>query len=206
MPKRWRDVVPNRDEQKALKRQAVLSVGARLFHERGYSQTFLDDIAAELGVSKPSLYYYVKNKEEILYEVVQASLAMATAAFEQADAEGGSGRERVLLFFREYLKHVFSEFGRCAVTVDINALDAEMHERIVTVRHEIDHKVRAYVRAGMSDGSIASRDPALITFFLFGAFNWVGQWWREDGALTRQQISDSFLDYAGELLSGVGRP
>jgi len=49
----------------------ILKVAARLFAERGYERTTLDMIADELGLSKPSLYYYVKSKEEVLADIFQ---------------------------------------------------------------------------------------------------------------------------------------
>lgn len=205
MRKRWGEALYDRDEQRAMKRQAVLRAGARLFHERGYEQTYLDDIAAELGVSKPSLYYYVKNKEEILYEVVQASLAMATTAFDVADREGASGREKALIFFRHYVDHLFSDFGKCAAGVDIRALDAQLEGRILAVRHDIDRRVRAYVQEGQRDGSIQGSDAVLTTYYVFGALNWIGQWHRGEAARDPHEVSRAFLELTERLLASPPR-
>ena len=59
--------VPDRQQQREAKRHAVLQAAAQLFNERGFHATSLDDIAARLNVSKPTLYYYVKNKQELLF-------------------------------------------------------------------------------------------------------------------------------------------
>ncbi len=67
---------PDRELQRQAKRDAVLQAGAQLFNERGFHATSLDDIAARLGVSKPTLYYYVKNKDQILIECVRQGLEM----------------------------------------------------------------------------------------------------------------------------------
>src|SRR5436190_17297960 len=53
------------------RQQDILKVAARLFAERGYERTTLEMIADELGLSKPSLYYYVKSKEDILADIFQ---------------------------------------------------------------------------------------------------------------------------------------
>ena len=63
------------------KRQAVLSTAAQMFNERGFHATSLDDVAARLGVSKPTLYYYVRSKDQILLECVQQGLEMTLEAY-----------------------------------------------------------------------------------------------------------------------------
>ena len=67
---------PEREQQREIKRQAVLAAAAQLFNERGFHATSLDDIARRLHVSKPTLYYYVKNKDEILLGCVRQGLEM----------------------------------------------------------------------------------------------------------------------------------
>ena len=64
----WNDTVQTRDQQFNLKRTALLKEAARAFSSQGYHATSLDDVAKTLGVTKPALYYYIKNKQEILFE------------------------------------------------------------------------------------------------------------------------------------------
>ena len=78
--------VPDRERQREAKRQAVLQAAAQLFNERGFHATSLDDIAARLCVSKPTLYYYVKNKDEILLQCVRQGLDMMLAGIEASRA------------------------------------------------------------------------------------------------------------------------
>lgn len=49
----------------------ILEVSRRLFMERGYDQTTIEDIIRELGMSKGAIYHHFKNKEEILYQVCE---------------------------------------------------------------------------------------------------------------------------------------
>src|SRR5688572_16232067 len=64
----WGDAIQNRDEQFEMKRQVVLRTAARTYSKRGFYETTLTDIADELNISKPTLYYYFKSKDEILFE------------------------------------------------------------------------------------------------------------------------------------------
>ena len=79
----------------SIKRDAVIRAAARAFNERGYHNTSLDDIAAALGVTKPTVYYYVANKEQLLFECFRAGLEPIRTALQAADISGDSGRERL---------------------------------------------------------------------------------------------------------------
>lgn len=201
MSKRWNQAIQDRDEQRLMKRQAVLTIGARLFHERGFDRTSLDDIAKALGVTKPSLYYYVKNKDEILFEIISISLEFTSKAFALAKGQGRTGLDRILIFFREYAVHLHSDFGRCAARVEINALDDKFKDRIVEARKAIDAEVRALVSEGRQDGSIAPLDARWVTFFLFGAFNWIAHWRRSSGPATPEEVADAYVALARKTLS-----
>ena len=78
-----------------VKREAVIRAAARAFNERGYHHTSLDDIAADLGVTKPTVYYYVANKEQLLFECFLAGLRPIREALREAERLPGPGRERL---------------------------------------------------------------------------------------------------------------
>ena len=73
------------------KREAVILTAARAFRERGYHNTSLDDIASELNVTKPTVYHYVENKEQLLFECFRAGLKQIMEGFEEIR---GSQRQR----------------------------------------------------------------------------------------------------------------
>ena len=84
-----------REREREAKREAVLRTAARLFNAKGYHATSLDEVATALQVTKPTIYHYFSNKDEILFECTRRGLdAIATAAREAAE-RGGSGVERL---------------------------------------------------------------------------------------------------------------
>ena len=90
-----------RPEQRAAertrKRDAVILAAARAFKERGYHNTSLDDIASILHVTKPTIYHYVENKEQILFECFRTGLDQIRTAFSEVRAPGVPARERLEL-------------------------------------------------------------------------------------------------------------
>ena len=87
---------PNREQVRIDKREAVLCMAAQVFNQKGYLATTRIEIAGRLNVTKPTLYYYVKNKDEILCECVRIGLAMSQDAITEVAASGGSATDKQL--------------------------------------------------------------------------------------------------------------
>ena len=178
-----------------VKREAVIRAAARAFNERGYHHTSLDDIAADLGVTKPTVYYYVANKEQLLFECFLAGLKPIRAAFREADGLRGTGRERLIAVIRGYAAAIASEYGWCMVRAHDQDLGPEMRRQINTLRSEIDQGIRRLLRAGLEDQSIENCDPKLTAFALAGALNWIAHWYRADQPLSADEIASAFVQF-----------
>jgi len=182
-----------RAEQRAIKRDAVILTAARAFRERGYHNTSLDDIAARLSVTKPTLYHYVTGKEQILFECFRTGLDLIRAAFVEVQGSRATGRERLMLVLRRYLEAVTSDFGWCMVRAEDQDLGAEMSRQIGALKTEIDRGLRRLIEDGIADGSIARCDPKMAAFALAGSLNWISHWYRADDSLSPDEIADRFL-------------
>ena len=178
-----------------VKREAVIRAAARAFNARGYHHTSLDDIAAALGVTKPTVYYYVANKEQLLFECFLAGLRPIRAALRNADRLEAPGRERLAQVVRGYAAAIASDYGWCMVRAHDQDLGPEMRRQINALRSEIDQGIRRLLRAGMEDGSIAVADPKIAAFALAGALNWIAHWYRADQALSAEEISRAFVEF-----------
>lgn len=188
-------------EQHALKRHAVLKAAAEAFNERGYHQTSLDDLAEALNVTKPTLYYYIKNKEEILFECKKIALETMTSAMAEAEQIGHNGLERVLAILRAYATCILDDFGRCLVLLDDSSLNAEIRVKLKGLERNLNRQGTKYIEQGIADGSIRARDPKLISYFVVGAINWIPHWYRSAGKLSREQIIGRYLDYAHSVMA-----
>ena len=196
----WNNAVLNRDEQSARKRGALVREAARAFSARGYYNTSLDDVAEQLGVTKAALYYYVKGKEEILFECHLISSDLGDQAIEFAETVKGSGFERVIALARRYLELLTSEFGAFAVLTEIDALTPANRKIISARRDRFDHQFRAFVAAGIADGSIRPVDPKLTVFYFMGAVNWMTRWFDPQGTYNSQQIAEQFTDFLAQSI------
>jgi len=184
----------------SVKRDAVIRVAARAFNERGFHNTSLDDIAAALEVTKPTIYYYVPNKEKLLFECFVAGLEPIRAALREVRNSPQPARERLNAVLRQYAQAVASEFGWCMVRAEHQDLSPSMSGQVRELKAEIDQGIRRLLRDGLRDGSIHTRDAKMTAFALAGALNWIAHWYRENQALTAAQIADSFVSLFEEGL------
>ena len=189
-------------ERRALKRDAVILAAARAFRERGYHNTSLDDLAASLQVTKPTLYLYVPNKEAILFECFRAGLDQITATLDDCEKAQGPARERLFAFIRGYAAAIVGDFGWCMLRAEDQHLGATMSRRIKQLKAGIDRRMRALIAAGVADGSIRACDPKMTAFALAGALNWMGHWYRDDASLKPREIADRFIDVFNRGLRG----
>ncbi|WP_431512277.1 TetR/AcrR family transcriptional regulator [Variovorax sp. DAIF25] len=186
--------------QRELKRQAVLQTAAQLFNERGFHATSLDDIAERLHVTKPTLYYYVKSKDDILLECVRAALGMMQEGIDEVRRNGGRALDQLMACMRSYSAIVCEEFGKCVIRIGEDPLPEPLKKELRRLKAGIDHEFRRLIDEGIAEGSIAPCDPKMAAFMLAGALSWIGRWYRRDGDLTPEQIADQAIAL---LLNGV---
>lgn len=182
-----------REREREIKRDAVVRAAARAFNRHGYHNTSLADIARDLAVTKPTIYYYVRNKEDLLYQCFRAGLAEIEAAFDAVRHSERPARERLGIVLRRYAAAIASDFGWCMIRADDHDLSEELSRHIRELKSGIDQGIRRLIRAGIDDGSIASCDPKMTAFALAGALNSIGHWYRANRSLTPAEIADAFV-------------
>lgn len=175
------------------KRDAVIAAAARAFNRNGYHNTSLDDIATVLEVTKPTLYYYVKNKEQLLFQCFRTGLEPIRAAFHDIGHSSLPARERLKIVLLRYAEAIASEFGWCMVRAEDLNLSDELQSHVKTLKSEIDQGIRRLIRDGIADKSIASCDPKMTAFALAGALNWIAHWYRDNQGLKPSDIALAFV-------------
>ena len=191
---------PSREMQREAKRNAVLTTAAKMFNERGFPATSLDDIAARLQVSKPTLYYYVKNKDEILLECVRKGLHMTLDGIEASRTAGGNALDQLTACMQVYAGIVVQPFGMCLIRVGDEQVPADSRKELRRMKSAIDQEFRKLVALGIEQGLLRPCDPKMAAFVIAGALSWIGRWYQEGGEYTAAQIAEQCI---AQLLSGV---
>lgn len=190
----------DRDRTRALKREAVLNTAVRFFNEKGFHATSLDDVAVALNVTKPTIYYYFRSKDEVLFDCVQQGLAQVREAAERVEARGGTGRERLESLAHDYAICMTQPFCVCITRTADHELSPDSRDRFRALKREIDVMMRKVVQDGIADGSIAPGNARMITFTMAGALNWVARWFDPDGPMTSEEAASELVRI---LMNGV---
>jgi AcrR family transcriptional regulator len=193
----------DRDRLRASKREAVLRVAAQMFNEKGFHATSLDDVAERLHITKPTLYYYVKNKDEILFECVNIGMQLLQDAVIEEHGRGGSAFDKLKAAMRRYVEIVTADFGMCVIRVGEDPLPAAGRRKLRRFKAALDAQFRELIRLGIEEGSIRPCDPKIAAFTIAGALSWIGRWYRPNGPLTPDEIATQCF---GLLVGGLCSP
>ncbi|QCI63113.1 TetR/AcrR family transcriptional regulator [Phreatobacter stygius] len=196
----------DKDRERRQKKEAVLREAARLFCHKGYNETQMSDVASQLGVTKPTIYYYFKNKEEVLVGCFEVGFEMIEATLKAAETTTRSGAERLRNALQAYAEIMTQDFGKCAVRVSINGLSQPSRESIDFHRRRIDARIRALVADAVKDGSIRPCDPKIATFTMLGSLNGIGRWHRADGELAPAELAKAVVAQVFAGLEPQPRP
>lgn len=188
-PKRPRNADPN-----AATRVDILKAAARAFRRLGYHGATVEQIATALHMKKGNLYYYFRNKEEILFACHQYSLDRLTQLLEEVEQSERRPDEKLRRLIDVFVHTILDELHGTALFLDLEALSPAHLKTVIAHRDRFEQGVRRVLEEGMSTGLFGRGDPKLLAFALFGAVNWIPRWFRPDGPATSQQISNLFAE------------
>ena len=186
---------PRNGDPQATTRVDILKSAAKAFRRLGYHGATVEQIAAALHMKKGNLYYYFKNKEEILFACHQYSLDRLTQLLQEIDGSGAAADVRLRRLIDAFVHTILDDLHGTALFLDLEALSPAHLEAVVARRDGFDKGVRRVIEDGMATGVFARGDPKLLAFALFGAVNWIPRWYSPDGPASSQAIADLFADF-----------
>src|SRR6266851_7607530 len=186
---------PRNVDPHAATRVDIMKSAARAFRRLGYHGATVEQIAAALHMKKGNLYYYFKNKEEILFACHQYSLDRLMellAAIEQRDLTPDEKLRQLIIAF---VHTILDELHGTALFLDLEALSPAHLKAVIVRRDRFDQGMRQIVEQGIASGLFGATDAKLLSFAILGAVNWIPRWFDPAGPATSQQIADRFADY-----------
>ncbi len=186
----------SRRERKAeRKKLEILKSAAAVFRRNGYYGATLEEISDLMMMTKGSLYYYFKSKEEILYFCQDYSLNLMLKILARVARSSDPPDEKLRRLIAEQVSIILDELGASAMHIEFSALRRPLLRKIIAKRDRYERGVRAIVQEGIDRGIFVPCDPKLVTFAIFGAVNWTNRWFSPEGPLTARQIGQAFADY-----------
>ncbi|MBV9577732.1 MAG: TetR family transcriptional regulator [Chloroflexi bacterium] len=192
---RTREEPRKRDEE-------VYAAALRLFTEKGYHATSMQDIAAAVGLYKGSLYHYIGSKEELLARVFERGMGTLLDEVDTIAGDTSLAASRQLrLILQAHVTAV--AHNREALTVYLHEFRALADEALGNVRVQRDRYrrlVESVVERGVRSGEFGATDVTIATLGVLGMCNWIVEWYRPGGRLGPRQIADHFAEL---LLRGL---
>ena len=183
-------------------REAALHGAAtRLFRERGFHATSMQDLAEALGMNRGSLYHYIESKDDLLWAIVSAALERLDARVRpeiESDAPAGERLRRAIDAHLAFAAEHGDELA--LVQIELRSLGDERRGEIIRRRDAYEAAWRRAVEDGIAAGELRPVNVPLATIAILSACNWFTQWYRVDGPLSAEEIGGVF---AGLYLDGM---
>ncbi|MGW2962719.1 TetR/AcrR family transcriptional regulator [Streptomyces sp. NPDC001220] len=192
------DGAPAASPRKQLMENEVLEHATRLFAERGFAGTSLQDVANAMGLKRPALYYYFKSKEDLLDRLIDESVSGPARDLkiiaEQPDL---SPSERLHAMIRQNVRWVLTHTARFLVLIKSAAeLSPESAQKLTTSSRESIDTVAAVIEEGIEAGEFRPVNPRVAALGAFGTSNWAAWWYKPGGADSIDSIADQLADLA----------
>lgn len=184
-------------------RQLIVQHAIELFAESGYSNTSLDDIAARSGIKKPSLYHYIRTKEDLLYEIQLAFVDELLSEVNALLATASTAEEKVRACFRAVMRLIARR--KLEMTILINETGPMSTKRLHKISSKRDELQRIFERAvseGMDEGAFRELPPTLTALAALGSVTWAYRWYDARG-VPPDEVADLFVDI---VLHGIVEP
>jgi len=164
----------------ALQRDRVLKAAASCFNQKGFSGTSLKDVSKHLNLTDAALYYYVRNKEELVYLCYRRAAELGREAMQRAIREGSNGSQQASLYIRNHVETMVGEKGPVAIMSEIPSLKRNHRSEILTLSRQHSSAFEQVLRSGIRDGSIKDCDVRMTGNAIMGAINWIPKWFHGD--------------------------
>ncbi|MGI9238283.1 MAG: TetR/AcrR family transcriptional regulator [Woeseiaceae bacterium] len=165
-----------------LQKDRMLRAAAKCFNEKGYSGSSLKDVAAILGLTDAALYYYVRNKEELVYQCYVRAAAVGDEAMQRALDDDVDGMQTVLRYLRYHIEMMVGERGPIAIMSEIPSLKPVHRSEVLELSRRHSTRFEQILNTGIADGSITTCDVRMTGNAIMGSINWIPKWHHGDRA------------------------
>jgi AcrR family transcriptional regulator len=189
-------------------REAILREATDLFAASGYWKTSIRDVAGRLNIPNTSIYYYFKNKEYLLFEVIELSgLAIVNELEEVANQKLDPIEKLASMFYRHMALNVEHKNRHKVFIEEGYHLTGKLQERIAFLNQQIYNSYYYQIEMLGERGHLNATDYSVVTFTLLGTVNWVYRWFKDDGKLSVEEATRILINtvFLGILKKSISR-
>lgn len=179
-------------------RGRLLKEAARLFRDKGYERTTVRDLAAAVGIQSGSLFHHFRTKEDILKAVMVETIRLNTALMQAAMDAVDAPRDKLRALIRAELESINGLTGEAmAVLVfEWRSLSEPAREDVLKLRDVYEKLWLDVLTAVRQEGRLQA-EPFVVRRMLTGALSWTVTWYRPDGGLSLDGLTDQVVAMMG---------
>jgi len=184
---------PTRRKQTKGRMEEVYAKAAMLFKENGYLNTSVKEIAGELRIHKASLYYYIKDKETLLFEILNRTMDRMLEQVKQIPSSSLPPEKKLDHVIHAHIENAVRYLNEFSVLLhDTKRLQPELRQIILSKRKQYEDVFLAIISEAMDDGIANTEDKKMLVYMILGSCNWLYQWFSPEGERTPEQIAGIF--------------
>jgi AcrR family transcriptional regulator len=189
-------------EKKTLKKKEEIILSAvKIVNEKGYQKATMEEIAAELLMTKGSLYYYFKNKEDLIFQCHEMVLVQAIEKLQQHINAKQSNEEKLREMIKTHIQYAIEkkETFNMIIKPDQTFSEDQLNP-ILLKRNEYAGLFDQVILAGIKTTEFTIDEPNIARMILLGSMNWIQQWYNPFGSKTIEELQQIYADYMLKVL------
>ncbi len=197
-----------RTERQEARREQILHGAAKVFSKKGFHASTVDEIARELGLTKASIYYYVADKSDLLYQLYRRAMELLLESQAEIMARKDSPDQKLRAMIEEYVRIVGGAPAMYSVVVlrEHHALPPRKRKEIIAMRDRYEQTYQECIQQGIEQGIFEAQDVKMASYVVLGALNWIPNWYNPRGSLSKEEIGRMFAEQLVRGLTKVAVP
>lgn len=181
----------------------ILIAATELICKEGYRAASLQEIASRVGIHKTSLFHYIENKEDLLHQILQSSLGKSSLKLEEiVNNDRLTAEKKLREAFKNHLRQAPNMVSNQIVySNDFRNLSKKTQKMFLEERRKYEKLFKKIVIELQRDNYLNGLDTSVVTLGIFGMLNWFPKWYKKDGRLSIDEISNIFL----KMILGKGQ-
>lgn len=177
------------------RREEILRHVGLVVREQGFASLKMQDIADRLNMTKGNLYYYFKNKQDLLFHCHMKCMEISLAALTEAEQGRAKASSRLRRLLVAHITGIIQDSYGAVLLTDLEDLTPDQRKTYVRMRDKFERGVRKIIDQGIASGEFRKIDPRLAGFAILGSINWMPKWYRPEGKLSADALAENFADF-----------
>lgn len=181
--------------------EEVVEAATRLFWEKGYHGTSMQDIGEVVGVPKGSLYQHIDSKEALLFQIIGGSLEWTTSQVERIGESQDAPLEKLKMAIQHHINATVTRRDSVGVLLeDSKHLSGARRRSVVRQQERYEAVIQRILEDGITAGQFRPCNVKMVSFAMLGMCNWIYRWYDSEGPLSEEEITHIFTDF---ILRGI---